>query len=242
MVEYAPSNEPEASKRRSTRIVQAIPLTVTGVDALGQPFRERTSTLIVNCHGFKYQSKHYVLKGTWLEIEVPHTEPDQSARKVRGQVTFVQRPRTVKELFQVGVEMETSGNVWGIAFPPEDWFPFGQEPEAEESKPPVIAAAPPAAPVAVPTPAPRAAAPTPVPPAPALPPKKAAETPAIPTLKTVPPVAAVPPAHQIPSMPSSATADASASVTRQITRMLADAQEQIQRVAREASAAAISHE
>ena len=41
-----------------------------------------------------------------------------------GRVTWIQRPRTVRELFQVGVELEVSGNVWGIAFPPGDWFPF----------------------------------------------------------------------------------------------------------------------
>jgi hypothetical protein len=30
----------------------------------------------------------------------------------------------VRELFQIGVELEVGGNVWGIAFPPADWFPF----------------------------------------------------------------------------------------------------------------------
>ena len=64
----------EAQKRRSTRIVQAVPLTVTGVDALGRPFQERTSTLIINCHGARYQSKHYVLKNMWVTLEVPHNE------------------------------------------------------------------------------------------------------------------------------------------------------------------------
>ena len=34
------------------------------------------------------------------------------------------RLRPVRELFQVAVELEVSGNVWGIAFPPGDWFPF----------------------------------------------------------------------------------------------------------------------
>jgi len=52
----------ELRKRRSSRIVQAVPLVVTGVDALGRPFQERTSSLIINCHGCRYQSKHYVLK------------------------------------------------------------------------------------------------------------------------------------------------------------------------------------
>ena len=126
-VHVAESNhhpEQEAQKRRTTRIVQAVPLTVTGVDALGRPFQERTSTLIINCHGARYQSKHYVLKNMWVTLEVPHNEAGREARSVRGRVTWIQRPRTVRELFQIGVELEVSGNVWGIAFPPADWFPF----------------------------------------------------------------------------------------------------------------------
>jgi hypothetical protein len=122
--ESVPTNEPEAHKRRSTRIVQAVPLTVTGVDALGRPFQERTSTLIINCHGCRYQSKHYVLKNMWVTFEVPHQEAGHPARTVRGRVMWIQRPRTVRELFQVGVELEVTGNFWGIAFPPSDWFPF----------------------------------------------------------------------------------------------------------------------
>src|SRR5882724_7584541 len=114
----------ELRKRRSSRIVQAVPLTVTGVDALGRPFQERTSTLIINCHGCRYQSKHYVLKNMWVTMEVPHQEPGHVARTVRARVMWIQRPRTVRELFQIGVELEVSGNFWGIAFPPADWFPF----------------------------------------------------------------------------------------------------------------------
>jgi DNA anti-recombination protein RmuC len=142
--EFVPTNEPEAHKRRSTRIVQAVPLTVTGVDALGRPFQERTSTLIINCHGSRYQSKHYVLKGMWVTLEVPHPEPGRPPRTVRGKVMWIQRPRTVRELFQVGVELEVSGNFWGIAFPPSDWFPF---PEGLTAVP---SPAPPPKPVTVP--------------------------------------------------------------------------------------------
>ncbi len=121
----------ESQKRRTTRIVQAVPLTVTGVDALGRPFQERTSTLIINCHGCRYQSKHYVLKNMWVTFEVPHNEAGREPRSVRARVSWIQRPRTVRELFQIGVELEVSGNVWGIAFPPGDWFPF---PEAAHDR------------------------------------------------------------------------------------------------------------
>jgi hypothetical protein len=79
----------ELRKRRSTRIVQAVPLTVAGVDALGRPFTECTSTLIINCHGCRYQSKHYVLKNMWVSLEVPHPETGRPPRSVRGRVALV---------------------------------------------------------------------------------------------------------------------------------------------------------
>src|ERR1700746_2538037 len=119
--ESALSNDPGTQKRRSTRIVQAVPLTVTGVDALGQPFKERTTTVMVNCHGCKYQSKHYVPKNSMVTLDIPTPEPGRPPHSVQGRVVWVQRPRTVRELFQIGLEFETPGNVWGIAFPPDHW-------------------------------------------------------------------------------------------------------------------------
>src|ERR1700686_5809524 len=122
--EGAANTTEELRKRRSTRIVQAVPLMVTGVDALGRPFAERTSTLIINCHGCRYQSKHYVLKNMWVNLEVPHPEQGHPPRRVRGKVAWIQRPRPVRQLFQVALELEVPGNTWGIAFPPGDWFAF----------------------------------------------------------------------------------------------------------------------
>jgi hypothetical protein len=121
------SDEASTQKRRSTRIVQAVPITVSGVDALGQPFKERTTTVMVNVHGCKYQSKHYVPKNSTITLEIPRLEPSLPARTVLGRVVWVQRPRAVRELFQIGLEFEVAGNVWGIAFPPEDWFSYPDE-------------------------------------------------------------------------------------------------------------------
>jgi hypothetical protein len=140
VAESATHNDPELRRRRSTRIVQAVPLVVTGVDALGRPFQERTSTLLISCHGCRYQSKHYVLKNMWVTLEVPHHNPGLAPRAARGRVTWIQRPRTVRELFQIGVELEMPGNIWGIAFPPPDWFPAvdanaGDVPQQLESAP-----------------------------------------------------------------------------------------------------------
>ena len=156
MTDSAASVDPDAQKRRSTRIVQAVPITVTGVDALGQPFKERTTTVMVNCHGCKYQSKHYVPKNSMVTLEVPRPEAGQK-RTAQGRVVWVQRPRTVRELFQIGLEFEVPGNVWGIAFPPEDWFSSPYEAGVETSKPvaphePKLSVAPPSAAPASPAP------------------------------------------------------------------------------------------
>lgn len=132
MTESLASNDPGAQKRRSTRITQAVPITVTGVDALGQPFKERTTTIGVNCHGCKYQSKHYVPKNSPVAIEIPRTQAGLPPRTAQGHVIWVQRPRTVRELFQIGVEFDIAGNIWGIAFPPDDWFPYPDDVPPEQ--------------------------------------------------------------------------------------------------------------
>src|SRR5258708_17825020 len=119
--ESANNASAELRKRRSTRIVQAVPLVVTGVDALGRPFVERTSSLIINCHGCRYQSKHYVLKNMWVTMEIPHPETGQPPRTVRWRVAWIQRPRTLRQLFQLALVLEVSGNVCAIPFPPESW-------------------------------------------------------------------------------------------------------------------------
>jgi hypothetical protein len=219
----------ELRKRRSTRIVQAVPLTVAGVDALGRQFNEHTSTLIINCHGCRYQSKHYVLKNMWVILEVPHPETGQPPRTVRGRVAWIQRPRTVRQLFQVALELELPGNVWGIGFPPEDWFAFpdavGPSPDAsavahlpENSQPSAEAA------------------------------EQTHES-----LSTAGEAdfdlplsdsdASVNLSERLRAFPAPAsTTDASMQLARQLTRLLADARQQIHAAAREAAAQAVSAE
>jgi hypothetical protein len=204
--------ESEQQKRRSARIVQAVPLTVTGVDALGRPFQERTSTLIVNCHGCRYQSKHYVLKNMWVTLEIPHNETGREPRRVRGRVTWIQRPRTVRELFQIGVELEVPGNVWGIAFPPGDWFPFPDAPSDQE----------------IPAPSESFKAET-----------SKAEWKA--EAAQAPP-AQEPVGDKVRVLPLPAGGDASAQLARQVARMVAEAKQQVQTTVHETATRAVAAE
>jgi hypothetical protein len=213
--EGAANASAELRKRRSTRIVQAVPLVVTGVDALGRPFMERTSTLIINCHGCRYQSKHYVLKNMWVTLEIPHAETGQPPRQVRGRVAWIQRPRTVRQLFQVALELETPGNVWGIAFPPDDWFNFpapGQVASVAEAH----------------EQAPQSQLP-------------AAADIQVPLGEMDLPAAIGPDNLRVFPSPTSAT-DASLQLARQVTRLLAEAKQQIQAAVHEAAAQAVSAE
>src|SRR5229473_5507237 len=213
--ERAVNDSTELRKRRSTRIVQAVPLVVTGVDALGRPFVERTSSLIINCHGCRYQSKHYVLKNMWVSMEIPHAESGQSPRTVRGRVAWIQRPRTVRQLFQVALELEVSGNVWDIAFPPEDWVAFAEVPQDSTKEEPAQQ--------------------------PQMPPSVDETDTPEPLVETELSLGNA--ADNLRVFPSPAsTTDASLQLARQVARLVADAKQQIQAATREAASHAVSAE
>jgi hypothetical protein len=129
LTESSSANRHAAEKRRSTRVMQAVPITVKGTDALGQSFKEYTSTVMVNCYGCKFQSKHYIPKNTVITLEIRNTKHNRMPRIARGHVIWVQRPRTFREVFHIGMEFDIPGDVWGIEVPPKDWFPH---PEDEE--------------------------------------------------------------------------------------------------------------
>ncbi|MGA8034420.1 MAG: hypothetical protein WB985_00490 [Candidatus Acidiferrales bacterium] len=133
MTEFEDPRAPGAEKRRSTRIIKSVPITVVGTDVLGQPFHETTHTVMINCYGCKYQSVHYVPKNTSVSIEVHRMHRKLPSRSVRGRVIWVQRPRSYQDVYHIGLEFEVAGNVWSLAAPPVDWFPFpGDETELNE--------------------------------------------------------------------------------------------------------------
>jgi hypothetical protein len=222
----------ELRKRRSTRIVQAVPLEVTGVDALGRPFVERTSSLILNCHGCRFQSKHYVLKNMWVKLEVPNAEADKPPRTVRGRVAWIQRPRTVRQLFQVALELENPGNVWGIAFPPEDWFSTAEPEKAQAAAAGASSTSHSMSHVDLPLP----------PLTPPSVPQEGSETEFHVSLSESD-LSPAPNPDNVRVFPSPAsTTDASLQLARHVTRLLAEARQQIQAAAREAAAQAVSTE
>jgi hypothetical protein len=113
--------EQAVQRRRSTRITRTVPLTIRGIDLLSQPFEERTTTVSLNTFGCRYPSRHHLPKNTWVTLEIPTSENSEGRQRVRARVVWIQKPRSTRELFQVSVELESPGNIWGLELPPEDW-------------------------------------------------------------------------------------------------------------------------
>jgi hypothetical protein len=112
------SNQASTQRRRSERVAKSVPLIIRGIDLLGQPFEERTSTMALNLNGCRYPSKHHLPKNTWVTLELPQ---GGERRNLRARVAWIQRPHSVREFFQIAVELESPANVWGIEDPPADW-------------------------------------------------------------------------------------------------------------------------
>jgi hypothetical protein len=109
------------SKRRSTRVAAGVFLRVRGVDANGQPFMEDTGTLEVSFQGCRYFSRHALAANTWLTIEITNQDGSSKSPQFRARVAWARKSRNIREMFQVGVEFETPGNIWTLANPPADW-------------------------------------------------------------------------------------------------------------------------
>ena len=124
-----PPNGGGPENRRSTRVIHAVPVTIRAQDALGQSFEEFTSTVTVNCNGCKYESKHYIPKGSGLTVEIGARQRGSGSRIFPARVVWVQRPRTYREIFHIAVEFEVPGNIWDFKVPPKDWFPHPDDEE-----------------------------------------------------------------------------------------------------------------
>jgi hypothetical protein len=118
VVQEVDSSQIKSQRRRSERVSQSVPLIVRGIDLLGQPFEERTATVVFNLHGCRYSSKHHLPTNAWVTLEVSH---GAGFHNVRARVAWVQRPQSIREFLQVAVELESAANIWGNDFPPEDW-------------------------------------------------------------------------------------------------------------------------
>jgi|SRR6266481_6199927 len=107
---------PEASRRRSQRVILTLAVTVRTEDApQGASFEEETHTLVVNLHGALIVLAGKVAKGQKLWLTNRATKAQQICRVANLGPTSGGK-------VQVGVEfLKPSPDFWHISFPPEDW-------------------------------------------------------------------------------------------------------------------------
>jgi methyl-accepting chemotaxis protein len=102
--------------RRSTRVAISIPIVIYGVDAEGKEFSEAARTLVVNKHGGKIATTQRLVMGADVRVE-----NRALGVEVKATVTWLGEKRNPGDLLRVGLQLKEAQNVWGIAFPPDDW-------------------------------------------------------------------------------------------------------------------------
>lgn len=107
--------------RRSTRIERNVPLVVLGQTRAGLSFQEKTSTVSFNLHGCRYPSRHEYPVGSSVGLRVLEPDGETISTVIRAFVKSVHPPASPRELFQVGVELESPANIWNVSAPPSDW-------------------------------------------------------------------------------------------------------------------------
>jgi hypothetical protein len=101
--------------RRSTRVALKVVISAHG---LNEPLTCDGKTLVVNRHGALISSMVPLRMGLRIEIYVIITD-----KRAKAEVVYVDPDRP--QVF--GIALERPENIWGLAFPPDDWFETSQE-------------------------------------------------------------------------------------------------------------------
>ena len=88
-----------------------------------EPYQEQVATLSISCHGCTYQTKHEVIQGETVYLQIKPPNQGAVGSSSRARVKWVQKLGAKDRAFQIAVELEVAGNIWGVASPPDDWFP-----------------------------------------------------------------------------------------------------------------------
>ncbi len=117
----------------------ALPILVTSLDP-ENPYSEQCITFVVNAHGCGVRAPQPIGPKTPVRLEV-----GSAKRTATAHVVMCTAIRGKKDLWELGIELDTPSNIWGFHFPPTDWIqPMqtgGEEKPSEESSPAPSAAA-----------------------------------------------------------------------------------------------------
>ena len=93
----------------------AIPITLSGKDASGVEFTEKTRTIVIDKFGGKVASKYVLSLGSEMTLHNPIV-----GQTGRIRVVWVGEKQANGDAHEIGVQLLGSQNVWGIEFPTYD--------------------------------------------------------------------------------------------------------------------------
>lgn len=99
-----------AESRRSSRVPLKIVIAARG---LSEPLITDAETIVVNRHGARIRCTAPLHVGLEIEVHVIITDKRSAAKVVYADP---KRPQVC------GIELAKPDNIWGISFPPDDWF------------------------------------------------------------------------------------------------------------------------
>ena len=104
-----------SDSRRSTRVPLKV---VISAQAVSEPLTCDGETLIVNRHGALISSTVPLRMGLKIEVHVIMTD-----KRAKAEVVYLDAERP----FVCGVELDEPENIWGLSFPPDDWYEDSHE-------------------------------------------------------------------------------------------------------------------
>jgi len=104
---------PPTDRRRSKRILKAIPILLSGNDIEGKPFSEQTRTLVLSRHGAGILSTKKLSPQTVLIVRLAETNKEAAVR-------VIDRVAGTPEGYTYGVAfLDPSVNFWNVEFAPQ---------------------------------------------------------------------------------------------------------------------------
>jgi hypothetical protein len=92
----------------------AIPVEISYTDQNGQPCLERTQTKDVDRHGARLTSRNHHQTGSKITLGITHLGHSAHCR-----VVWCSAPTNGS--YEVGLELESQEDVWGVTFESTDW-------------------------------------------------------------------------------------------------------------------------
>ncbi len=90
---------------------------------------EKTATVSINCHGFRYFSRQCPQKNAPIAIQLIAGKGNNHATRptYKGRVAWVRRSLRLDGLYLVGIEFGIPMNIWDVDEVPEDWAAFSPQ-------------------------------------------------------------------------------------------------------------------